>query len=58
MWASKGWGRTLGILLIYVGMVCNTVPVLAPWADVVTAIGTAVGGAGVVNAGVNALVKK
>lgn len=57
MWRSKGWARTLGILLGYLGLGMTAVPVVQPYAELVIMAGTALAGAGVVNAGLVKLVK-
>lgn len=49
-WKSKGIGRALGILLISVGHYGQAIPQIAPYSSLLITIGTALGGASVVNA--------
>ena len=57
MWSSKGWVRTVGIVIGYIGLGMGVVPPLAPYSILVIKLGAVLAGAGVVNAGVSKLIK-
>lgn len=58
MWTSVGWVRNVGIIIANLGAAFIAIPSLAAYSDLAIMLGTFLGGAGLVNAGVVKLTKK
>lgn len=53
MLESKGYKRTLSVVLFLFGQAAAAIPALQPWAALINSIASVVGGAGLVHAAVS-----